>query len=124
MSAQKPTVVILENLPVDWVNNDKLSADGLSVGKEQEYGMNYLYTRINEIARAVNAINDAFTLLATSSELTLHVTNKSNPHGVTKSQVGLSNVDNTSDADKPISNAVSGALEEINEDLERAMYFK
>ena len=39
-----------------------------------------------------------------------HVANKNNPHGVTKVQVGLGNVDNTADADKPISNAVSVAL--------------
>lgn len=39
-----------------------------------------------------------------------HVNNTNNPHGVTKSQVGLSDVDNTSDADKPISTAAQTAL--------------
>lgn len=39
-----------------------------------------------------------------------HVNNTNNPHGVTKSQVGLSDVDNTSDADKPISTATQTAL--------------
>lgn len=39
-----------------------------------------------------------------------HIANKSNPHNVTKAQVGLGNVDNTSDANKPISNAVQTAL--------------
>lgn len=39
-----------------------------------------------------------------------HIANKSNPHSVTKSQVGLSNVDNTSDANKPISTATQNAL--------------
>lgn len=39
-----------------------------------------------------------------------HVANKNNPHEVTKDQVGLGNVDNTADADKPISNATSAAL--------------
>ena len=34
-----------------------------------------------------------------------------NPHGVTKAQVGLSNVDNTSDADKPISLLNENALD-------------
>ena len=42
-----------------------------------------------------------------------HVANKENPHGVTKEQVGLGNVDNTSDLDKPISNATSTALENL-----------
>lgn len=39
-----------------------------------------------------------------------HTLNTSNPHNVTKSQVGLGNVDNTSDADKPISTATQTAL--------------
>lgn len=33
-----------------------------------------------------------------------------NPHGVTKADVGLGNVDNTSDANKPVSTAVQSAL--------------
>lgn len=44
-------------------------------------------------------------------ELILHLANKSNPHEVTKEQIGLGNVDNTSDADKPISTAVQTALD-------------
>lgn len=44
------------------------------------------------------------------SNLDLHKLNKNNPHQVTKAQVGLENVDNTSDADKPISTATQTAL--------------
>lgn len=39
-----------------------------------------------------------------------HVANKNNPHEVTKAQLGLGNVDNTADTDKPVSNAVNAAL--------------
>ena len=39
-----------------------------------------------------------------------HIGNKSNPHGVTKAQVGLGNVNNTSDADKPVSTAQATAI--------------
>lgn len=39
-----------------------------------------------------------------------HIANTSNPHSVTKSQVGLGNVDNTSDLNKPISTATQTAL--------------
>ena len=39
-----------------------------------------------------------------------HLSNTSNPHSVTKSQVGLGNVDNTSDVNKPISTATQTAL--------------
>lgn len=41
------------------------------------------------------------------SNLDAHVTNRSNPHSVTKSQVGLGNVDNTADANKSVKYATS-----------------
>lgn len=47
---------------------------------------------------------------AVQTNLETHINNKSNPHEVTKDQVGLGNVDNTSDANKPISNATQNAL--------------
>lgn len=47
---------------------------------------------------------------AVQTNLETHINNKSNPHKVTKDQVGLGNVDNTSDANKPISNATRTAL--------------
>lgn len=50
---------------------------------------------------------------ATQANLTAHITNQNNPHAVTKAQVGLGNVDNTADIDKPISNAVQAALNNI-----------
>lgn len=43
-----------------------------------------------------------------------HIADKANPHEVTASQVGLGNVDNTSDADKPISTATQNALDSIS----------
>ena len=49
----------------------------------------------NVIGDYYEAKNDANT----------HKNNKSNPHGVTKAQVGLGNVDNTSDVNKPVSTA-------------------
>ena len=47
---------------------------------------------------------------AVQTNLKTHINNKSNPHEVTKDQVGLDQVDNTSDANKPISNATQTAL--------------
>ena len=48
---------------------------------------------------------------AIRGELAAHTGRTDNPHGVTKAQVGLGNVDNTSDVDKPVSNAVQAALD-------------
>lgn len=47
---------------------------------------------------------------ATDTDLSSHTGNTSNPHSVTKAQVGLGNVDDTSDANKPISTATQTAL--------------
>lgn len=47
---------------------------------------------------------------AVQTNLETHINNKSNPHKVTKDQVGLGNVNNTSDANKPISTATQTAL--------------
>jgi len=40
-----------------------------------------------------------------------HTTDTTNPHSVTQAQVGLGNVDNTADLDKPISTATQSALD-------------
>lgn len=54
-----------------------------------------------DVENLINGVQD---------NLNTHINNKSNPHEVTKAQVGLSEVDNTSDANKPISNATQTAL--------------
>ena len=80
----------------------------------------------NEITNRTNAINALRTELKTyvddliadtGSDVTAletkvnnHIANKSNPHVVTKTQVGLGNVNNTSDADKPVSTAQAAAI--------------
>lgn len=45
-----------------------------------------------------------------AADLSTHKQDTSNPHNVTKAQVGLGNVDNTSDADKPVSTAQAAAI--------------
>lgn len=44
------------------------------------------------------------------ADLNLHKNDVNNPHQVTKVQVGLGNVDNTADLDKPVSNATQSAI--------------
>ena len=48
---------------------------------------------------------------AITSNLNNHIQDYQNPHKVTKDQVGLNNVDNTSDADKPVSDATQTELD-------------
>lgn len=59
---------------------------------------------------AAKADSSALSSKADSTDLTTHTANTGNPHSVTKSQVGLGNVDNTSDAAKPVSTAQQAAL--------------
>lgn len=71
--------------------------------------------RKGEITRMEKLITDEAATRAqadidVNEKVDLHIANKSNPHGVTKAQVGLANVNNTSDADKPVSTAQATAI--------------
>jgi hypothetical protein len=71
--------------------------------------------RKGEITRVEKSITDEAATRAqadidVNEKVDLHIDNKSNPHGVTKAQVGLGNVNNTSDADKPVSTAQATAI--------------
>jgi len=56
-------------------------------------------------------LKNALDLKATTIDLTDHTTNSSNPHNVTKLQIGLGSSDNTSDISKPVSNLTLSALD-------------
>lgn len=53
-----------------------------------------------QVQAALNELQSDIDTRATSSSLTTHINDVANPHAVTKAQVGLANVDNTSDATK------------------------
>ena len=57
----------------------------------------YLTIAFGKIKKAINSLIG-------------HIANVANPHGVTKSQVGLGSVDNTSDLNKPVSTVQQNAL--------------
>lgn len=93
---------------------DKDKLDGIEAGAE---------VNVQSDWNQINPLDDSYiknkptipTVLTNHSELTLD--DGTNPHGTTKSDVGLSNVDNTSDIDKPISNATQTALDsKLNKD--------
>lgn len=71
--------------------------------------------RKGEITRVEKLISDEAATRAqadtdVNAKVDSHIANKSNPHGVTKAQVGLGNVNNTSDANKPVSTAQATAI--------------
>lgn len=55
--------------------------------------------------------DQAAATAATDAELAAHTGDTANPHAVTKTQVGLGNVDNTADTAKPVSTAQATALD-------------
>jgi hypothetical protein len=75
-----------------------------------------LITAGSGITVTYNDAGDVLTIAldsATQTALTNsanHIASTSNPHSVTKTQVGLGNVDNTSDTNKPVSTATQTAL--------------
>lgn len=75
------------------------------------------YAANHEALYAKNSNNEIVDLLSndkTTAALTTlvdnHIHDYNNPHNVTKAQVGLQYVDNTADADKPVSTALQTAL--------------
>ena len=70
------------------------------------YKLRELNKKIQDIS--VSVIDNLTSL---SEILSTHTSDKNNPHSVTKAQIGLSNVDNTSDLNKPISTATQTALD-------------
>ena len=68
----------------------------------------WLMGRIKAITGTTNWFDAPPTTLTAANS---HMTNTSNPHSVTASQVGLGNATNTSDANKPVSTAQQAALD-------------
>ena len=89
------------------VNGIKISTNPVITGANAKVTGYSKPTSTSAIA-ATDSINAALGKLEKKADD--HIANKSNPHGVTKAQVGLGNCDNTSDLNKPISTATQTAL--------------
>lgn len=97
---------------------------GISNEEKPVWGFQYIINNGNFTPEEQAAIDSGITAekvalydsyAAQLDELTEHITDYNNPHRVTAEQIGLGNVDNTSDLDKPISTATQEALDTINE---------
>ena len=69
-------------------------------------------------------INNNFAIVQSDTvqvqtNLTAHESDTTNPHSVTKAQVGLPEADNTSDANKPVSTATQNALDDKQDTSEK-----
>ena len=105
VGSEHPYDIYIYSANKGWVNNGALAPD------INEQSPNYAEATTLESLASGEKISLAFGKIKRAiKELISHLGNKSNPHEVTKAQVGLENVDNTSDADKPVSTAQSTAI--------------
>lgn len=113
----------IENLRKDLVfKSDKDKANGIpsldentKIPRHELYDASLTEKGVVKLVDSVksNSTVDAATpnsVKTVNDDLQEHKNNKSNPHSVTKSQVGLGNVDNTSDINKPVSTAQQNAI--------------
>jgi hypothetical protein len=96
-------------LEIEWAEGDlRTSSNTLAVALENDI------VRGDEgVAEEGGPVYPLPSDLMTKSEnadLLAHPSDTDNPHAVTAAQVGLENVENTSDADKPVSTAMQAAL--------------
>ena len=95
---------------------DKLPAEQIltiSFGSSSGAGVNQVQFMVETLGLFSDPVKHELDLrirVASQLELDTHEANFTNPHQVTKTQVGLSDVDNTSDLNKPISTATQTAL--------------
>lgn len=89
---------------IDTIDNRVIDLDNGKVNKEE--------------GKSLVSNTDIFKIGANETAIQAHISDKSNPHSVTKAQVGLGNVNNTSDADKPISNEQQAKFDAINNKID------
>jgi hypothetical protein len=102
-----PSLSIGDKLPTEQILTVSFgSSSGAGVDQVQ-----YMVETLGLFSDPVKHELDLRIRVASQLELDTHEADFTNPHQVTKDQVGLGNVDNTSDLDKPISDAIQDALD-------------
>lgn len=113
---QAPEIII----PVELYDTQDPNKEGNQLPSEGELGKIYLVKDTSKVlvwksgvyAELGGVDAQLRGKVATLTEtVSIHTADYFNPHKVTKIQVGLENVDNTSDKDKPISTATQTALD-------------
>lgn len=94
---EDPEVVLMSFNVVGWAESDPVW-----MAEKSDY------LKVEDFADQIDTEIEENEAVAAATE---HISNLNNPHSTTKSQVGLSDVDNTSDLNKPISNLTQTALD-------------
>lgn len=140
-TAEKTKLASLENYDDTEIKEDISELQSGKVDKETGKGLStndYDNTEKGKVASALQPTDVVDDLISSDTdkplsakqgkelndnkapmyELLAHTSNRTNPHNVTKAQLGLGNVDNTSDLNKPISTAQAAVNEELEDDIE------
>ena len=104
------------SLPDNLAFVDLFDSDNTITKEGNVYLKSQIDAKIEELKRDTGIGTDVLDLLRQLSE---HLEDYNNPHRVTKEQVGLGNVDNTSDLDKPISKAQEQVNEKLRESISK-----
>jgi len=127
-SAVPNVIYVLRSTGAAWMTGDNVSYIAVAYESEQgaitaiEDRLDQMDTELGDLGHEIQTTNTNLSSLASTvsnldsnitnvaAALTTHEGKTDNPHQVTKDQVGLGNVNNTSDADKPVSTAQATAL--------------
>ena len=108
-SAEKEKLLgIADNAQVNVIETIAVNGVDLAVTDKK---VNIQLSTLDALTDAQKAALNSGVTEDKITEYDAHVINKNNPHEVTKEQIGLGNVENTSDAEKPISTAAQAALD-------------
>ena len=112
------------NAFTDAEKSNLSNQSGTNTGDQDISGIT---TNANDIQDLQNQVSNK----ADQTALDNHINDTNNPHSTNANDVGLGNVNNTSDADKPISNATQTALDEkisistvATDTVKGGLYFK
>lgn len=113
--AGKIYVALDSNLTYRWSGSEYVEiSKSLALGETSStaYAGDKGKQNASDIATCKSNISSCNTAISNcNTSINNHKADTSNPHKVTAAQVGLGNVNNTSDANKPISNATQTALD-------------
>lgn len=115
-TAVDPTAQALANSALAAAQNAQDTAD-TAEGKADDAQAD----ATQALSDAANAQTDA---TSANTKIDAHLSDENNPHNVSKSQVGLSNVDNTADANKPLSTPQKTYVDEQVADLNASIAAK
>lgn len=109
------------NAKADTTYVDNKVASLVNSAPEALNTLDELSAALGDDANFATTVTNSIASKANQTALDSHTSNKSNPHNVTKAQVGLGNVDNTSDANKPVSTAQQAALDNLKSELSESI---